>query len=341
MPPKENLERACEECIHYWACSRQCGEPMAQSSATGCECYETIKSSMAYYVGALDGVKGKIQNRLRELAEADKDGRVVPVRWETDLFRPGGVWRCKSGMKWHIASVSWGKDSLAMLLMLIAKGYPLNEVVFYDTGMEFEAIYHTRDQMLPRLEQLGIKYTRLEPENPFLFDMLERPVCSKQKGTHQGYGWCGGLCRWGTTGKLKAIDRYAEARDAMVYVGIAADETPRLEKERKPYKLHPLAEWGMTKADALAYCYENGFSWLEGTIRLYDVLDRVSCWCCCNKNLRELRNMCIYLPEYWERLKDLQRKIDRPMKGYYKGKPRGVFELEQRFRAELEQEAKA
>ena len=84
-------------------------------------------------------------------------------------------------MKWHIASVSWGKDSLAMLLMLIAKGYPLNEVVFYDTGMEFEAIYHTRDQMLPRLEQLGIKYTRLEPENPFLFDMLERPVCSKQK----------------------------------------------------------------------------------------------------------------------------------------------------------------
>ena len=77
MQPKENLERACEECIHYWACSRQCGEPMAQSSATGCECYETVKSSMAYYVGTLDGAKGKIPNRLRELAEADKDGRLV------------------------------------------------------------------------------------------------------------------------------------------------------------------------------------------------------------------------------------------------------------------------
>lgn len=77
MPPKENPERACEECIHFFACSRQCGEPMAQRSATGCECYETIKSSMAYYVGALDGAKGKIPNRLRELAEADKEGRVV------------------------------------------------------------------------------------------------------------------------------------------------------------------------------------------------------------------------------------------------------------------------
>lgn len=90
MPPKENLERACEECIHYWACSRQCGEPMAQSSATGCECYETVKSSMAYYVGTLDGAKGKIPNRLRELAEADKDGRVVvlPCKvYETDGVR--------------------------------------------------------------------------------------------------------------------------------------------------------------------------------------------------------------------------------------------------------------
>lgn len=77
MPPKDNSERACEECIHYWACSRQCGEPMAQSSATGCECYETVKSSMAYYVGTLDGAKGKIPNRLRELVEADKAGRVV------------------------------------------------------------------------------------------------------------------------------------------------------------------------------------------------------------------------------------------------------------------------
>ena len=88
MPPKENLEKTCEECIHYWACSRQCGEPMAQRSATGCECYETVKSSMAYYVGTLDGAKVKIQNRLRELAEADKDGRVVvlPCRQGDELW---------------------------------------------------------------------------------------------------------------------------------------------------------------------------------------------------------------------------------------------------------------
>lgn len=49
----------------------------------------------------------------------------------------------------YIASCSFGKDSLAMVLMLIERGLPLDEVVFYDTGMEFQAIYDLRDDMLP------------------------------------------------------------------------------------------------------------------------------------------------------------------------------------------------
>ena len=47
----------------------------------------------------------------------------------------------------HIASVSFGKDSLAMLLRLIEENKPLDEVVFYDTGMEFQAIYNIRDKV--------------------------------------------------------------------------------------------------------------------------------------------------------------------------------------------------
>lgn len=157
----------------------------------------------------------------------------------------------------YIASCSFGKDSLAMVLMLIERGLPLDEVVFYDTGMEFQAIYDLRDDMLPIFQQHGIKYTTLYPDNPFLYDMLERPVKGRER---RGYGWCGGLCRWGTTCKLRTIDQYAERQGAKVYVGIAADETPRLQKERKPYKLFPLAEFGMTEADCLQYCYSAGYS---------------------------------------------------------------------------------
>lgn len=95
-------------------------------------------------------------------------------------------------MSQYVASVSFGKDSLAMLLILLEKGAPLDEVIFYDTGMEFKAIYETRDRLLPMLQAAGVKYTELRPQNPFLYDMLERPVFSKKKGHHAGYGWCGG-----------------------------------------------------------------------------------------------------------------------------------------------------
>ena len=242
-------------------------------------------------------------------------------------------------MSYHIASVSFGKDSLAMLLMLIETKQPLDEVVFYDTGMEFQAIYDTRDAVLPLLKQRGIKYKELHPKSDFFYTMLHKPVKGRER---KGYGWCGGLCRWGTTEKLKSLDKYAESKNAVVYVGIAADETDRLCKKRKPYKQFPLE---MTEAECLKYCYSRGFEWLEdggaGIVRLYDVLDRVSCWCCCNKNLKELKNIYRYLPDYWQKLKYLQYVQERPMKGFYKGQPRGVFELEKRFEEEFAKEKAA
>ena len=243
----------------------------------------------------------------------------------------------------YMASCSFGKDSLAMVLRLIEENKPLDEVAFYDTGMEFQAIYNVRDRLLPLLAEKGIKYTELKPDRPFLYDMIEKPVESKQKGKHNGYGWCGGNCRWGTTQKLKAIKKYKSTilDNVIDYVGIAADESDRFERAKQEGKRLPLVEWGMTEADCLQFCHEKGYYWLErsfGTgidcIDLYDILDRVSCWCCSNKNLKELRNVYHYLPQYWSKLSYLQGRIDRPFKGTYRGNPNGIFELEKRFEKE-------
>jgi 3'-phosphoadenosine 5'-phosphosulfate sulfotransferase (PAPS reductase)/FAD synthetase len=204
-----------------------------------------------------------------------------------------------------IANVSWGKDSSAMLLQLVERGYRVDEACFYDTGMEFAAIYAERDRMRPWLEAHGIKYVELHPDKPFLYNMLMRPV--RKRGTDQihayGYGWCGGVCRWGTTEKTRALDRHAKEMGATVqYIGIAADETERLAKPHDETKCHPLAEWGMAEADCLACCYEAGFGWEQEGVRLHDVLDRVSCWCCRNKNMKELRAIHENLPETWQKL---------------------------------------
>ena len=227
----------------------------------------------------------------------------------------------------YIASVSFGKDSLAMLLMLIEKKYPLTEVVFYDTGKEFDCIYKIRDKMLPILKQKSIKYTELKPRNSFDFYFSEKPVKRKNGTVGKGYSWCGGICRWGTTEKLKAIESYC--KDKIEYVGIAIDEKERLEKKRNRKKFFPLSEWGMTEKDCLELCYQHGFNWQENGIELYSILDRVSCWCCANKNLKELKNYFLYLPEYWERLKKMQAKTTRPMKKNY-----SVFDLENKFKGE-------
>jgi len=82
----------------------------------------------------------------------------------------------------YIASVSFGKDSLAMVLLILERGLPLDEVVFYDTGMEFKAIYDTRDRVLPILYDHGVKYTELRPPRPP--GRLLRGVCgSLRPGT--------------------------------------------------------------------------------------------------------------------------------------------------------------
>ena len=232
----------------------------------------------------------------------------------------------------HIASCSFGKDSLAMVLELIERRYPLDAVVFYDTGKEFRAIYDTRDRLLPLLGEKGIEYVELTPSEPFDYQMFDRPVRKRGTGIihKHGYSWCGGVCRWGTTDKLKALEKFTKGH--VEYVGIAADEPDRLTRERNGNKRFVLAEWGMSEADCLSYCYSKGFFWEENGIRLYDILDRVSCWCCRNKNLRELKNIFTHLPEYWNKLKGIQARLREPMKGPGKS----VFDLEVRFQKELQ-----
>lgn len=237
-----------------------------------------------------------------------------------------------------------------MLLRILNKNLPLDIVLFYNTGMEFESIYRIRDAIKPLLLQRGVEFVELSPTKPFLYSMLEREVVSKQKGRHYGYGWCGGRCRWGTSEKTRAIRKYKQSLNVQTvdYVGIAADDTQRFEKEKSPERRLPLVDWGMTEENCLQYCYTYGIRWMEkstvpdsGDFDLYEILDRVSCWCCTNKNLKELRNIYTYLPQYWEKLRELQRKIERPYKGFYKGNPRGVFELESRFLKEMRGEVDA
>lgn len=230
----------------------------------------------------------------------------------------------------YVASCSYGKDSLAMVLLLIERGYPLDEVIFYDTEMEFQAIYNNKNRMEKILEEHDIRFTVLRDSLSFTYRAFEKEVHTRNGIIKQGYNWCGGCARWGTSGKLSAIskhykDSYGD-ETVIEYVGVAADENQRIEKYRskrnKTVKLYPLIEWGMKETDCLEYCYAQGWNWHEetteteaGWVELYEILDRVSCWCCANKNQKEIKNIMHYLPNYWNRIREYECKCMVPYKG--------------------------
>lgn len=212
-----------------------------------------------------------------------------------------------------------------MVLKIMEFNLPLNYVVFYDAGMEFDSIYKMMDQIKPKIEAYGAKLIVLKPSVSFLEKMLLSPV-NKRNGTIQyGLDWCGGRCRWATGEKIKAIQGFLnEIGEYKQYIGIAYDEPERIKDENN--KLYPLVDFKMTEKDCIKYCYEKGFFWEEDGVRLYDVLDRVSCYCCSNKNLNELRAIYHKLPKYWTKLKAMQSRIDRPFRANA-----SIFDLEQRF----------
>ena len=225
--------------------------------------------------------------------------------------------------KRYVASISGGKDSMAMVLGLMEKGWPLTHCVYFDTGMEFSCIRKNIEKVRLELEQYGCELVILQPERHFLEEMLLRRIKCRDGSSHYGSYWCGGPCRWMTRLKINACEKYVKSlgATAVEYIGIAADESGRVKE-----KCYPLVEWGWTEYQCLQYCYAKGYNWLEGGIELYSILDRVSCWCCRNKNLRELNAIYHNLPQYWDKLRALQSYIEEPYKPPYT-----IFDLEERF----------
>lgn len=213
----------------------------------------------------------------------------------------------------HAVSLSGGKDSTAMLLLMIERGLPINTVLWADTGMEFPEMYdHIRkvDDYLYR--ERGIHITMLRHPKGFEYLMFEE---EKQKPSSienrqrlgvplYGNGWPGVKVRW-CTGQLKThliskeVNRLKGEYQALHYVGIAADEPKRIKNEQ-----YPLVDWGITEAEALKLCYDRGYDWGG----LYEIYHRCSCWCCPLQRIDELRKLRHHHPELWKRLRDMDQR---------------------------------
>lgn len=234
--------------------------------------------------------------------------------------------------KLHVVSLSGGKDSTAMLLMMLEKKMPVDLILFCDTGLEFPAMY----EHLKQLEQhIGMPITRIKSEKTFEYYFLEHEVkhrddtqMSLQYGTdRKGYSWAGPRQRW-CTSRLKTdiIKNYmrdlAKRYDVIHYVGIAFDEPKRIRD-----LCYPLVDWEITEKQALGYCYNKGFHFGG----LYELFDRVSCWCCPLQGLEELRTLRTHFPDLWRQLLAWDKETWRQFRADYSAK-----EVDTRFAFEEE-----
>lgn len=222
----------------------------------------------------------------------------------------------------HIVNFSGGKDSTAMLLMMLEKKMQVDEIISCDTGMEFPAMY----DHIKKVEQyIGRPITILKADKSFEYYMFEHEKTKGKAKGLKGYGWPRMFVRWCTgTFKIQLIKRHLKRHygndEITQYIGIAADEPARVKD-----KNYPLVDWGITEAEALQYCYEKGFDWGG----LYKNFRRVSCWCCPFKGIDELRVLYHKYPELWGKLKDMDFRSCNQFT-----KTRSVESLERLFKAE-------
>lgn len=209
----------------------------------------------------------------------------------------------------YIASCSFGKDSLATILLARKHGEPLDEAIYcevmFDKGISGEVPEH-RDFIytkgIPALERMGVKVTVLRGDKTYVDLFTGQVTRGPKKGLLRSFPVCG-KCYVQRDCKLRPIERYQKTLppDTVHYIGIAQDEQTRLLRLQEGKKVSLLEKYHFTEQDAKELCQAAG---LLSTV--YEFADRGGCWFCPNARQRELRHLYDHHPDLWNRMLELQ-----------------------------------
>ena len=259
----------------------------------------------------------------------------------------------------HVISFSGGKDSTALLFLMLEKGCKINRIINVDTTKEFPEMYeHIRK--VQSMIDIPIEHAKV----PFDYWFAQHVKTRGKNVGKQGYGWPSPLGRWGTALKRTAVNHLLNPRPArrpliarlsasdakddqstvnpsqsperanserfqgspIIYTGIAADEAHRAQKNGGKHAT-PLIDWGITEKEALSYCKSLGFDWGGG---LYDEgRSRVSCYCCPLQRIGELRLTYLHHPDLWENMRRMDALTPYPFRRDYT-----LEQLEEKFKNE-------
>ena len=210
----------------------------------------------------------------------------------------------------YVASISYGKDSLAQLEVIHQHGLPLTDIVTADIMATPEIpaylpeLVEFRERMDKEIKaRYGMLVTHVKADKSFaeLF-YKERTERSKYTGI---YGWPPLTGHWCMNELKQApIREYFKGLDCVEWIGIAADE-PERHGQLNERKRSALVEHGVTEAAAMDIC--KGLGWVSPT---YLHSGRDGCWFCPCQGLGQLRRLYSEFPEYWQMMMDWDKDTE-------------------------------
>ena len=208
-----------------------------------------------------------------------------------------------------IASCSFGKDSLATVLLAKIHGEPLDEAVYcevmFDKGISGEVPEHRDfiyETAIPALERMGVKVIVLRSKRTYVELFTGKVTRGSRKGMVRSFPLCG-KCAIQRDCKVRPIQQYQKALppETVQYIGIAKDEQERLLRLEGGRQISLLEKYNFTENDAWEFCKAAGL-----LSPVYAFTDRGGCWFCPNAKRPELRHLYDHHPDLWARMLELQ-----------------------------------
>lgn len=238
----------------------------------------------------------------------------------------------------YIATLSGGKDSTAMVDMLLRNQKPLDYIVFKDTLHEFELMYRYVERLSEYFKaRYGKEVIVLKPEISF-----EDSVFGKiSRGHLEGY--IRGLptpqfmpCTWRRESKTRPFERFIKEQgitEYKIYIGYTTSEIHR--KMAGDEFLYPLIDdFFMSETDCVAYLKDR-----EMENPLYRYFTRTGCSFCPAQSDRSFFQVWKHFPKDWEymkqievRLFQLEKQGEKIQNKYWFSKKRTCTDMERVFK---------
>jgi 3'-phosphoadenosine 5'-phosphosulfate sulfotransferase (PAPS reductase)/FAD synthetase len=230
----------------------------------------------------------------------------------------------------YILSLSYGKDSLACLGAIEELGWPLTRIIHAEVWTT-----DTIPADLPPMvefkkhadgiikERWGIEVEHITSGKTYEQCFYSKYTRGKKIGQIYGFpmangSWCNSRLK---VGALMKIDR-----NAVMYIGIAADEPSRFHNLTET-KRSPLVEAGWDEDKCRKWCIDNDL-----LSPIYTTATRGGCWFCHKQPIDQLRMLRKQYPDYWAML----LKWDADSICTFKASGKTVHDFDERFRIEDE-----